>query len=240
MLRKIVVFLVILVLLLTLLPLTTINIKASTPELVPDIITKEVIFLSPESNSLINSLRHGCLGVVTYSEKGFIGIDVVNNYVGTELLVKGPKDINITITTPVALKLEKDTLLVYFDKMITIKHLKWDCLSIPNDKEFLFQPSWFPKIIALQIVNIEPTNVTEKHINYCCNPPIQEISYGYRIFANIPPTPFEPTKELSNAIIIDLMIPEYLVDTMKTLVANRDFIWLEIDGDNQIYIWLSH
>jgi len=204
-------------------------------ELRPDIVTDKIIFIGPAfSVEIISELKNGVLGIVSYVEQDYLGFDIPGGNVGVDLIIVASGK-GIVPTTPVALKLVNGKLYVYLSKYLSkvnIIFLSWNTLQIPN-----IVKSWFPQYVPLQIIAIEKTGAYEKHTSYCCNPPKIEISYYYRLFLTSCSNPYNPPTEYD--VTIELMVPDYLCEKLEALASNKDFIWLGLNGDNQIYLWLS-
>jgi len=216
-------------------------------ELLPDIVTDRIIPL-PSYDKIINELTKGTLGIVSYSYKDYMGFDVPGGNIGTDFLIE--TKITVPVTTPVALRLKNGRLYVYLSN-IKVVAIKWNTLSVPPTESAFEEKSWFPKFIPLQIVKAVPTGV-ETEINYCCNPPVKKISYGYILYLTINKDPYNPPEELSGDptlylnkyFMTEVMIPDYLKPSFETLIKNKDFLWLGLSGDinidyNYIYFW-SH
>jgi len=243
--RKILVVLMTIVMLISIMGISMKNVLADS-ELVPDIVTDMILPL-PSFNKLINELTKGTLGIVSYSYKDDIGFDVPGGNIGTDFLIK--TKIAIPVTTPVALRLKNGKLYVYFSNIKVIA-IRWDILSVPPESAFE-EKSWFSKFIPLQIVKAIPAGV-ETQTNYCCNPAVQKISYGYKLYLSICKDPYNLPEELSGDPILylnkyfmtEVMIPDYLKPSFETLIKNKDFLWIGLSGANNldynyIYFW-SH
>lgn len=205
-------------------------IKADT-ELQPDIITDKIIFVSSDSQ-LISTLQKGTLGIVTFNSGSYLGFDVPGGNIGTDIIVTINNPISVSLTNPVGLVLKNGKLEIYLSESVRIISLPWNDLSISEIKQ-----SWFPQYINAEVVKLVETGAWESEKNYCCNPPITRISYFYKIYLTSEIDPYNPP--VKSNIEIGIMIPDYLVDTIKALAANQDCIWIGVNGDYQIYLWLS-
>ncbi|MGB9762944.1 MAG: hypothetical protein ACPLW7_02910 [Minisyncoccia bacterium] len=194
----------------------------------PDITTEKIIILDP---AITPFLKQGTLSIVSFVKGNIIGFQVGKAY-STNLIVVLDKIIDVSITQPVALLLKGKILEIYISN-INIVTLDWLYLSIPEVPK-----SYFPLLLSAQIVKIIKTGSYDKEVNYCCNPPLQKTSYFYKLYLTTKIDPYVPPKE-SN-IELGIMIPDYLVDTFLKLAANGDYIWIGVNGDNQIYLWLSY
>jgi len=228
-------------------------IQAANPDLsnlttIPDLITNKIIYLpSGETELLKEELKNGILGIVSFCFGKWLGFNIPGgNLYGTDIIITTDTPIEITVTAPVALKLIKGNLFVYFSKVEVIS-LKWNMLSVPPTESAFGEQSWFSKFIPLQVVKAIPIG-NETKINYCCKPPIKETSYGFILYLAAKENPYvspeeivgNPTLYLNEYFMIDVMIPDYLMKDFEAIINNRDFIWIGLSGnsfDNNIYLW---
>ncbi len=228
-------------------------IKAANPDLsslkaIPDLITNKIIFLpSGETKLLKEELKNGTLGIVSFCNGKWIGFNIPGgNLYSTDIVITTDTPIEIMVTTPVALKLIKNKLFVYVSK-VEVVSLKWNILSVPTTESAFAEKSWFSKFIPLQIVEAIPTGV-ETQTNYCCDPAVKKIVYGYKLYLSIW-DPYNPPElsgdsRLYKCFMIEVMIPDYLKSSFEILIKNKDCIWIGLSGTNNldynyIYFW-SH
>ena len=216
-------------------------------DIVPDIVTNKIILLSTDP-VLLSALKKGTLGIVTFNNGRVVGFNVEGGYhYTTDFIIITEYPIDIKLTTPVGLKLQKGWLSVYFSKIQVIS-CRWDCLSIPPAELVFGEESWFSKFIPLQIVKAIP-NGHETETNYCCNPPVTHTNYGYTLYLRVvkdDTLPEEmsgdPTLYLDRYFMAMVMVPDYLVTSFERLIDNKDFIWIGLSGSNGdynfIYFWI--
>ena len=225
------------------------RVNAEESDLVPDLETNKIILLSSDP-ILISALRKGTLGIVTFNNGRALGFNVEGGYdYTTDFIIITEYPINIKVTTPVALKLQKGYLFVYFSK-IQVVSLRWDCLSIPPAELTFGEKSLFPKFISLQIVKAIP-NGYETETNYCCNPPVTHTSYEYILYLRVVKDDTSPEEMSGDPILyldryfmVEIMIPDYLVPDFEHIIANKDIIWIGLSAssfgpdNNYIYFWI--
>ena len=208
----------------------------------PNIETSKIIILDP---AVISFLNQGTLSIVTFMSDigtlktiGFkVGVSKVTNLIA----IIDKSNLDITITQPVGLKLEKGILKIYFSR-IKVVEMEWAYLSIP---EIPF--SYFPLVINAQIVKIEKTGGYEREINYCnCggSPKIIE-KWCYKISLKENADPFTPPT--TSDMEIWVMVPIELESLLEQKARDHDYIFIGISAPNaqietpyantQIYIW---
>ena len=85
-------------------------------DIVPDIVTNKIILLSTDP-VLLSALKKGTLGIVTFNNDRVVGFNVEGGYhYTTDFIIITEYPIDIKLTTPVGLKLQKGWLSVYFSK----------------------------------------------------------------------------------------------------------------------------
>lgn len=213
-------------------------VKADSEPLEPDFITDKIIFIGPASSyEVMSELKEGTLGIVSLVDGYYLGFNIPGGNLCTDIIITVPPSTitGIVPTTPVGLKLNQGKLFVYFSR-IEIVSLPWNDASVPELKN-----SWFPQYLALQIVKIEATGAYEKHVSYCCNPPLVQISYFYELYLTSESDPNSPPKSYNYTL--GVMIPDYLEELVQEMAKNHDFIFLEANNKretNRIFIWLPH
>jgi hypothetical protein len=150
---------------------------------------------------------------------------------GTDLIVTLNNHVPVTLTTPVALILKNDKLEIYLAKNVKIISLPWNYLSFPEIKQ-----TQFPYYISAQIVKLVDTGAWEKEVDYCCNPPVIKTNYYYKLHLTTDTNPYYLKKDAIPDIEVGIFVPDYLVETLKQLAENHEFIFVGINNDN-IYIW---
>jgi hypothetical protein len=198
-------------------------------KLLPDIVTNQIIFVSSDPQ-LISILKSGTLGIVSFNYQNYLGFDIPGGNLGTDLIVNLDKPISISITNPVALIFRNGQLEIYLAK-VKIISLPWNYLSLPEIKQ-----TWFPYYIPAQIIKIIDTGAWEKEVNYCCNPQVIKTNYYYKLHLTTDTNPYYLKKDAIPDIEVGIFVPDYLVETLKQLAENHEFIWISF-SDNQIYIW---
>jgi len=206
-------------------------VKANTDSEPPDIVTDKIIFVSSDSQLLLE-LQRGTLGIISFNSENYLGFDIPGGNIGTDLIVTLNNHISVAATNPVGLILRNGKLEIYLAKDVKIISLPWNYLSLPELKQ-----TWFPYYISAQIVKLVDTGAFEREINHCCNPSVVKTSYYYKIYLTTNTNPYYLAKDAISDIEVGVFIPDQFIDTIKTLAENHDFIWVGINNDNQIYIW---
>jgi len=228
--RKLAVMLIVIILI-TMSIIKVPMVKAAGGEkLNPDIVTDKIIFLSSDPQ-LISTLKNGTLGIVSFNYQNYLGFDIPGGNLGTDLIVNLDKPISISITNPVALIFRNDKLEIYLARDVKIISLPWNYLSTYEIKQ-----TWFPYYISAQIVKLVDTGAWEKEVDYCYNPPVVKTNYYYKLHLTTDTNPYYLKKDAIPDIEIGIFIPDYLVETLKQLAENHEFIFVGINNNN-IYIW---
>jgi hypothetical protein len=228
--RKLAVMLIVIILI-TMSIIKVPMVKAAGGEkLNPDIVTDKIIFLSSDPQ-LISTLKNGTLGIVSFNYQNYLGFDIPGGNLGTDLIVNLDKPISISITNPVALIFRNGKLEIYLAKDVKIISLPWNYLSLPEIKQ-----TWFPYYISAQIVKLVDTGTWEKEVDYCYNPPVVKTNYYYKLHLTTDTNPYYLKKDAIPDIEIGIFIPDYLVETLKQLAENHEFVFVGINNNN-IYIW---
>ena len=204
---------------------------AGDEKLNPDIVTDKIIFVSSDSQLLLE-LQRGTLGIISFNSENYLGFDIPGGNIGTDLIVTLNNHISVAATNPVGLILRNGKLEIYLAKDVKIISLPWNYLSLPELKQ-----TWFPYYISAQIVKLVDTGAWEKEVDYCCNPPVIKTNYYYKLYLTTDTNPYYLRKDVIPDIEVGIFIPDYLVETLKQLAENHEFIWIGIK-DNQIYLWL--
>lgn len=233
--KRFIVLIITIILIMSMIVIPVKNVKADNSifPASPDIITDKILILSSDPQ-LISTLQKGTLGIVSFNSGNYIGFDIPGGNLGTDIIVTLSHPILVFRTNPAALVLKEGYLQIYLSK-IDILCLPWNYLSISGSE---IKQSWFPQYISAQIVKIEDTGAYEKEVNYCCNPPVTHISYFYKLYLTSKIDPYNPPKSYN--IEIGIMVPDRFIKKIQMLAANQNCIWIGLNGDNQIYIWLSH
>ena len=229
--RKLAVMLIVIILIVMSIIRVPMAKAAGDEKLNPDIVTDKIIFLSSDPQ-LISTLKNGTLGIVSFNYQNYLGFDISGGNLGTDLIVNLDKPISISITNPVALIFRNGKLEIYLAKDVKIISLSWNYLSTHEIKQ-----TWFLYYIPAQIIKLIDTGAWEREVDYCCNPPVVKTSYYYKMYLTTDTNPYYLRKDVIPDIEVGIFIPDYLVETLKQLAENHEFIWIGLNSDNQIYIW---
>lgn len=218
--RKFLVLLITIILFIGIIGMPVKNAKADSSTPVPDIVTDKILILSSDPY-LLSNLKDGTFGIVSFSHGQDLGFDIPGGNMGVDLLIK--TNMVVPVTTPVGLKLVGRKLYVFFSKRVNIVALPWNLLSTSPELNAKLKHSYFPYYVSAQIVKIEDTGARQGDSIY------------YKIYLTTVPSPYDPPLEGSINIIVEVMVPDYLLETVKTLAKNGDYFWIGVNYDYQIY-----